>query len=98
MDSLKDAMRKFERMLEKCADKQEHTYEFLYFIKSFIRIRSKEILPSAAIITIIKHEKPKIYSGLSKLADDYVFLEFILQLEMDYEVARKKIVSLKSEG
>lgn len=64
------------------------------FVNQLIRLRSETPPPLIEMITIIKHEKPRLYGHLKKRLSTQQYLSMLFQIDLPYEQARVKIFSL----
>jgi len=65
-NELRKIICQFFRMLEQYPDDYNSTYDFIAFLRTLLRIQTNEELPTIEIMTLIKHEKPIVFSNLKK--------------------------------
>lgn len=97
---LKSSINELYNMLEETPDKPNFTYDFVTYLKSFLRISSEQPLPTIEIMTLIKYHKPAIFSKLRRLSSRNLMLEILTELSMDIQTAEenlKKIMNEESE-
>lgn len=95
MSELKTSLKKFHRMLEKFPDDPKHAYDFLYFIRNFVRIKHPtHPTPTVEMGAILKEEKPKIFRSLKDLSSYNYAIDVITHTGMDPNKARKRIEEL----
>lgn len=95
---LKSSLDKFDQIMESHNDDRNSLPEFLNYLRGFLRVRDpKFTLPSAEIMTIIKKEKPVIFSLLKQQSPNHPSLELLTQLEIDYDKALERLQTLKSK-
>lgn len=95
MTDLSNSIKKFEKMLKIYSDDTKNMFDFWTFIKNFIRIKDSS-LPTIAVMTVIKYEKPTIFSALRKLSKQYQALDFLTNIDMEYDKAKEQLEQFKS--
>jgi hypothetical protein len=93
-EELKIVIRKFYSLLKKYPDDSESAYDFVIFLRSFIRLKSQAPLPSIELMTILKKNKPIVFFTLRQMAKKNDTLRFLIGLSMEYEVAEQKLQKL----
>jgi len=94
---LKAALIKFEQLLSDYDDNSNATLQYKNFLKNLVRVRCKNVtLPASEIITIIKHDRPNIFSHLKKVYSHDSTIHFLTQININYEVAQTKLSEIKS--
>lgn len=79
-------------LLEEYPDRSENLVVFRNFLKLFLRSKMfSEIVIAAKILTVLKHEKPFIFSLLKKQANADIVLSLLIELEMDIKEARQRL-------
>lgn len=94
---LKSNIEKLYSMLEKIPDKPNYSYDFVTYLKSFLRIRPNETLPTIEVITLIKHYKPVVFTKLRRMSSNNLMLEILTELSMDIETAEKNLKEIIKE-
>lgn len=90
-NELRKIICQFFRMLEQYPDNHNFTYDFIAFLRTFLRIQTNEELPTTEIMTLIKHEKPVVFSNLKKMSAYNTMLEILTELSIDIETARENL-------
>lgn len=93
-NELKSCIQQFFKMLKQYPDDHSSTYEFVSFIKDLLRIQTKETIPTIEVMTLIKHEKPVVFSNLKKMSAYNTMLEILTELSIDIETARENLRSI----
>jgi hypothetical protein len=83
-------IQEFRELLDKMPDDRTGISLALDFLSSTMRIRSF-IPPTAEFVTVLKNEKPVLFQFLKKVIAPTSPLYFIIQLDMDYEVALARL-------
>ncbi|BAU29702.1 hypothetical protein DFP93_10679 [Aneurinibacillus soli] len=93
------AVGEFFLLLEKYPDKSEHLVIFRNFLKLFLRSKtSNGVLATVEVMTVLKHERPVVFSMLKKQANMDSVLNLLIQLEMDIEEARKRLHDIVNQA
>lgn len=93
------AVEEFFLLLEKYPDKLEHLVVFRNFLKLFLRSKtSNGVLATVEIMTVLKHEKPIVFSFLKKQANTDSVLSLLIQLEMDVEEAKQRLHDIVNQA
>lgn len=80
----------FFLLLKKHPDQPSNVTIFTNFFRNFLRIRSTDkILPTMELTTLLKHEKPIIFSTMRKHSENLMYI--LSHMEMDIEEARERI-------
>jgi hypothetical protein len=96
LESLKESLKKFDKLLQKYPDHPKHAYEFLSFFRSFTRMKiDNQILPIIELGAVLKHEKTNIFNNLKKLSHYNQAIDFITHVDMDYEEAIERLERLQ---
>jgi hypothetical protein len=90
-DELKMNVEKFFVLLKNYPDDSESTLVFLRFLRTFLRIKSQEDLPTIEVMTLIKVHKPNIFYIMRKLSKRDNVLNFLTGLSMDLEAAEQRL-------
>ncbi len=94
--ALKDAIKHFELLLKKTPDTPNNVITFRIFLRQLLRVKTKHVnLPAAEIIAILKNEKPHIFRALKMQSDDISYLNYLTNINMNYDEANKKLSSIK---
>ncbi len=94
---LKDALVKFENLLNEYSDNANNVIPYKSFIKYFLKVKTKNItLPTSEILAVIKHERPLIYYQLKRNSASDNTLYFLTHIDMNYESAQKKLLEIKN--
>jgi hypothetical protein len=96
---LKDALNRFDKLLkDHHEDNLKSVVSFKSFIRNFLRVRTNSIvLPTSEIMTIIKHERPNIYSHLKRNLQSEPLFELLTQIEVGYDNALNKLNVIREE-
>lgn len=95
---LKKVLEKFDQIIETAPDNQSSLANFANFLRGFLRTRDpKHSLPSAEVMTIIKHKKPKVFYLLKRQAEQNPTLQILTELEIDYDKAIERYETLKKK-
>ncbi|MBD8068642.1 hypothetical protein [Bacillus sp. PS06] len=92
-EELKKQLQKFCKLMEEYPDQAESIHYFKSFLRQLIRStrNSTIVLPTIEIMTILQHEKPRIFHLLKMEAKGDYNLEFLTGLRMDYIEAKTKL-------
>lgn len=93
-EELKESIKKLYDLIKNLPDNSDAAFEFVQFLKTFLRIRSQEPLPTIEVMTLIKEEKPTVFSVLRKLAHSNSTLNFLVELSTDPDSANEKLESI----
>lgn len=58
---LKNKINEFYKLLKKAPDQSSSAIDFIYFLRSFLRIKSQTTLPTIEMMTVLKETKPIFY-------------------------------------
>ncbi|WP_017729287.1 hypothetical protein [Halalkalibacterium ligniniphilum] len=93
---LAEAIKQFERLLKNTPDKPEHVITFTGFLRTLLRVKTKNVtVPAAEMTAILKNEKPQIFRVLKKQSESTPYLNYLININMDYYVAQKKLSLVK---
>lgn len=95
-DDLKKSVEKFCELLQKYPDEPNSTLTFVSFLRSFLRIRSRETLPTVEVMTLIREFKPNVFHMMKNLSKQDNMLAILTELSMELREAEERIQSLKS--
>ncbi|MBM7647487.1 hypothetical protein JOC78_000408 [Bacillus ectoiniformans] len=93
---LKKSIQQFQQLLKKYPDQAESAYDFVIYLRSFLKIQSKAPLPTTEIMTILKKHKPNIFYALRKMSEKNLMLNILTQLSMEEEAAEERLRSYGS--
>jgi hypothetical protein len=87
------SIREFSKLLENCPDHVNFVQQYLEFFNRTLRLNSSnaDYVPFKEFISVLQVERPTIYYLLKKRSKENIFLEMLVHLEMDYELAKKNI-------
>jgi hypothetical protein len=91
---LKRTIRKFYNLLKKYPDHSDSAYDFVIFLRSFLRLKSQEPLPTIQVMTVLKEKKPVVFIALKKMSKQNDTLRFLIGLSMEFEVAEKNLQTI----
>lgn len=91
---LQNSINKLFDILKQYPDSPKKTYDFIAFLKSFLRIKSTKPLPTIEVMTLIRHRKPIVFSNLRRMAPNNQMLEILTELSMDIESAEERLNNL----
>lgn|SRR5690625_331672 len=91
---LKQSVKRFYNMLGEFPDEPNIAHEFIAFLRPFLRIKSKQPLPTIEVMTLIRHHKPVVFDELRKMTKKNMMLQILTDLSTDVEMANKKLKSL----
>jgi len=89
-DELKNGIHQFYEILNKYPDEIKYTHDYVFFLKSFLKIQCQS-LPLTELMTLIKHKKPNIFSGIRRLSDKNIMLNILSELSTDIESAQNSL-------
>lgn len=87
---IKMSIRQLLYMLDECPDEPKRSEEFVVYLRSFLKIKSRS-LPTIEVMTLIKHHKPIIFSKLRKMAPYNLMLEILTELSTDIRTATENL-------
>ncbi|KMY54432.1 hypothetical protein AC623_11350 [Bacillus sp. FJAT-27231] len=91
---LKNSIQRFYDLLKKYPDSPDAAYDFVVYLRSFLKIQSKKPLPTIEIMTLLKKYKPNVFYALRKMAEKNIMLNILTELPMESEAAEKKLKRL----
>jgi hypothetical protein len=87
---LENVILEFYKMLKTYEDSPKSLSLYTNFIREFLRTKTYDMdLPTTEVITVLKTEKPLVFSLMRKNSDS--ILRIITNLEMDYEEAQQHL-------
>lgn len=93
---LSDALYEFDVLLKKNPDVPQSLPVFTQFLRYFLRTKTGgEPLPSVEVMTILKNEKPNIFSLIRKQSKHNMVMNMLTNVEMDVEEATSRLGQLK---
>jgi hypothetical protein len=93
---LPDALKEFDVLLKKQPDVPASLPVFNQFIRYFLRTKTGgEPLPSVEVMTIIRNEKPNVFSLMRRQSKSNAVMNMLTNLEMDLEEAENRLERLK---
>ncbi|WP_458414781.1 hypothetical protein ACNQFZ_08160 [Schinkia sp. CFF1] len=95
MDEIIKQIKQFEKLLSQRTDNSANTFEFLSFFRKLVRVKSNTPIPTIELGTILKHEKPLIFQDFKKLSENDRLVDFITNVNMDYQEAINRVNSFK---
>lgn len=93
-DELSNYIKKLFSILDKVPDEADSTVIFVNFLRNFLRLKTKDPIPTIEVMTIIKHQKPTIFYNMRKLSKLDPILEVLTNISMDLEKAEERIEAL----
>lgn len=96
-DKNKQSIRKFYELLKDSHDEPLEAYKFVTFLRTLLRDNTDNTLPLVEIMTVIKQEKPIIYSQLKKMAPYNTMIEILTDLSINIEDARNRLENMISD-
>jgi hypothetical protein len=88
--SISNAVEDFLGLLEKYPDQPKYLLGFTSFLRGFLRIKEvNEVLPAMEIMTVLKHERPLIFSLMREQSGNWIYT--LTQFEMDIEEAKERL-------
>lgn len=90
-NEIQKSLKELYTILDEYPDSPKVTYDFVTFIKSFLKIKSDEPLPTIEVMTLIKHKKPIIFSNLKRMAANNDLLKLLTELSMDIDLAKERL-------
>jgi len=97
LSKLKDSINKFEKMLNEFPDSIKYTKEFYYFFRQ-LPLQNIKYIPYVELGTILKYEKPVIFTDLKKYAIHNKILEIVTSVQIDLNNAIDKIAEIKKDS
>ncbi|WP_078557169.1 hypothetical protein [Bacillus alkalicellulosilyticus] len=95
-DNIKSALIKFDKLLKETPDNKESVLAFKNFLLGFLRIKPKGAsLPTVEVMTILKQEKPIVFSHLRKLSAYSFLFDVLTHIDMNPQKARDTLNSFK---
>lgn len=88
---LKNSIEKLYTMIKEYPDEPKSSYDFVVFLKKFLKLKTKQTLPTIEVMTLIKHHKPIIFSSLRKMSKNNMLLQILTELSMDINTANKNL-------
>lgn len=93
---LSDALYEFDVLLKKHPDVPNSLPVFTNFIRYFLRTKTGDnSLPSVEVMTILKNEKPNIFSLIRKQSKHNMVMNMLTNVEMDVGEAESRLGQLK---
>ncbi|WP_078553102.1 hypothetical protein [Bacillus alkalicellulosilyticus] len=87
---LKKALLKFEKMRVSLPDEKSSVIHYKSFIRNFTKITTKHVtLPTTEIMTLLKHEKPTVFSIIRNESLNGSLYYFLTHIDFDYATAKK---------
>lgn len=84
-------------MLEEFHDNIKYTNEFYYFFRQ-LPLQNMKYVPYVELGTILKHEKPVIFTDLKKYAKHNKIIEIVSSVHIDINNAIEKIAEIKKDS
>ena len=91
---LKVNIEKFYKLMEIHPDTPNSAFDFVVFLRSFLRTKSQLPLPTTEIMTVLKVNKPAVFFSLRGMAKQNDMLGFLTALSTDFEEAEQKLKNL----
>lgn len=88
--SVEELIREFRVLMVASSDDRTDLQRIMKFLSVVQTFRSS-IPPTAELVTVIKHRKPVLFGYLRKSISPSSRLNFILQLDMDYNAALERL-------
>ncbi|KMY54501.1 hypothetical protein AC623_11735 [Bacillus sp. FJAT-27231] len=67
-EELKENIQKFYTLMEAYPDTPDSAFDFVVFLRSFLRIKSPLPLPTTEVMTVLKIHKPAVFFSLRGMA------------------------------
>lgn len=83
-------VREFFDLLSRTDDSSAGIYIFLDFLSMTLRHKAS-VPPTTEFVTVLKKNKPVLFGYLKKSISRSSQLHFVIQLEMDYELAMERL-------
>ncbi|RJS59419.1 hypothetical protein [Bacillus sp. PK3_68] len=93
-EELRTSIKRFYSLMESYSDTPDSAFDFIVFLRSFLRIKSPLPLPTTEIMTVLKVNKPAVFFSLREMSKRNDILEFLTALSMDFEKAEQKLQDL----
>jgi hypothetical protein len=91
-----DSIEEFFVLLKKVSDEPKNVHIFTNFLRTLLRSKSVNgVLPMIEILTIIKHEKPLIFS-LMRRSGGSGYIYTFSNIEMDIKEAERRLSLIKA--
>ena len=91
---LKKSIQRFYDLLKKHPDNPEVAYDFVVYLRSFLKVQSKIPLPTIEIMTLLKKYRPNVFYALRKMAKNNLMLNILTELPMESKAAEEKLEKL----
>jgi hypothetical protein len=88
---LKNSIRKFNCLLEGQPDDSNSVFEFISFLRYFLRIKAKDPIPTIEVMTLIKEYKPTVFNTLKQMSKKNDRLLFLTELSMGVNIAEERL-------
>ncbi len=83
-------IKEFVRLLDNLEDSGKNMHQFMDFLSTVLRYK-ESVPPTAEFVTVLKYRKPILFQHLKKNISPRSPLYFVLQLDMDYNLAAERI-------
>lgn len=93
-EELKMNIKKFYNLMESYPDTPDSAFDFVVFLRSFLRTKSQLPLPTTEIMTVLKVNKPAVFFSLRGMGKQNDMLGFLTALSTDFEAAEQKLKHL----
>lgn len=94
---LLNIVREFDQLLRALPDDPEYAHQVTKFLQKVLR--SPDIIPpTTEIMTVLKHEKPRIYYHLRYRTTRSSHFYILYQLQTSYESAKQKLDDIMHGG
>ncbi|KZN99112.1 hypothetical protein ACP2W0_17570 [Pseudobacillus badius] len=93
-EELKSSIKKFYALMETSPDTPDSAFDFIVFLRSFVRTRSCSILPTTELMTVLKVNKPAVFFSLRQMSEQNEIIRFLVGLSTDFEAAEQKLKGL----
>ncbi|MEK4029147.1 MULTISPECIES: hypothetical protein [Bacillaceae] len=90
-EELRKSIQRFYDLLKKHPDNTDAAHDFVAYLWSFLKIRSKVPLPAAEIMTLLKNYKPNVFDALKKMAEKNLMLNILTELPANNESAEERL-------
>lgn len=91
---LKSSIQQFYNLLESYPDDAGTVNAYVEYLRSLLRMQSRDPLPKIEIMTLIKYNKPVVFEGLRKMARESMMLDILTNLSMDFQAAKQRLENI----
>lgn len=94
---IKNSIKHLYSILKTCPDEPKLAHELAVYLQSFLRMKTKNPLPTTEVMTLIKEHKPICFRELRKMSGNNMMLEILTNLSTDIDTANENLEKIMNQ-